>query len=772
MGEREHFQANQPRHRSPQRSESLLIVRITDREITHDSPFDCRIPLLLQPVVSPSGFRFRRFFFPFFSLSLLNTNLASQSFLLPCHVYSPLPPLLCTSVQQLLPQRDCAYQQRPPPDPVSPCPLPPTHRRHHHKETLPRRTPASSAHRPCSRRCVSPPCASPSLFSCQTRSFPSHNADDTRQSPITVRIKQEDRDDSQRPPQSPPQHNDPSRDSSATPTVQPSSKKRRVTLSGPPHGPTTRISPSAEQSTPVPVSPVVATLPAPDDAVPRDQPRPIHVKQQPKALMDQRRGSISAVMSSTGPNPMVSGSLLSRSPPRDQLTTSKLSRIGRISPSTISVGNRCAGNAVASGSQATSSSARPLTPPPLIVSNQQPLALTAAQNSAEPTSKAQQVTAAHSLPPPPISFARRRAAQPGGRKKKPADILISARGVGPSDPLAPVIQSAPPVADPGRFPMAIPRLPLVLNNAQSTRRVASNVPPTPTRFSLQATAAPLISSTARGIPSPPNLSVPIANTLVPPTPHALHHPGYTGDKSAFLAPFEVFYDALNDSKQLKSWLSDQLQKSNALMMSLKQQQEKMDEIVEDFVEKRTRVMGEEITMLRQRMESLEEALLAVRAEASARGQDGYGYPQSTKFHQNGIPPCPEASSSYRFPAPEQRRPDTIIKVTSPGREQEHQPSLSPPIEVTRRLSVCGTPAPQALHGSFALGGHNRRASGSQGSAKGTPPVRPQAIPERTTTGRQTDSRAASRPYYAGSYVNSNPPLVEGQVSSTRGSERS
>jgi hypothetical protein len=455
---------------------------------------------------------------------------------------------------------------------------------------------------------------------------------------------------------------------------------------------------------------------------------------------------------------MVSGSILSGSPPSD---TSNLARIGRVSPSAVSVVNRCAGNTVASGTQPTPSSARPLTPPPIIAS--QPPPLTSAQNQVDATSK-QQPAATHSLPPPPISFARRRAAQPGGRKKKPADILISPRGAGPSDPLAPVIQSAPPVADPGRFPMAIPRLPLALNNAQTTRRVPGNVPPTPTRFSVQGNATSSISSTARTIPSPPNLSVPIANTLVPPTPHALQHPGYSGDKSAFLAPFEVFYNALNDSKQLKSWLSDQLQRSNALMVSLKQQQEKMDETVEDLVEKRTRAMREEITMLRQRMESLEEAVLAVRTESSTREQDpGYGYTQSSKSQQNGAPPIVEPPSPYRFPTSEQRRPDAIIRVTSPGREQEHQSSLSPPMEVARRLSVSATTgrpeAPQAMHSSFSLGGHRRRPSGSQGSAKGTPSMRP--LGERSSTTRPTDSRSGSRPYYPGTYGNGNPLLIEG-----------
>ncbi|KAF8550828.1 hypothetical protein OG21DRAFT_366707 [Imleria badia] len=553
------------------------------------------------------------------------------------------------------------------------------------------------------------------------------DADASCQSPMAVRIKEEDRDD----PQSPPAL---SRDSSATPGAQPLSKRRRVTVS----------SASAEQATPIPTSPVVSTFSLPDDAAPRDQPRSILAKQPQKPLVDQRRASIS----STAQSPMVSGIVLSRSPPGDQLTTSKFARIGRVSPSVV---NRCAGNAVASGSQATATS-----PPPIIA--QQPPSLT----SVDPSSKQQQPPAVHSLPPPPISFARRRAAQSGGRKRKPADILISPRGAGPSDPLAPVIQSAPPVADPGRFPMAIPRLPLALNNAPTTRRVAGNVPPTPTRFSLQATAAPSISTTVRTIPSPPNLSVPIANTLVPPTPHSLHHPGYTGDKSAFLAPFEVFYDALNDSKQLKSWLSDQLQKSNALMVSLKQQQDKMDEIVEDLVEKRTRIMREEFTMLRQRMESLEEALLAVRAESST-DPPGYGYSQGTKGHQNGV--GTDTPSSYSFPAPEQRRPDPIIRISSPGREREHQLSLSPPVEVARRLSVSATTS-RPEHSPFSLGGHRRRPSGSQGSAKCTPPVRP--VAERST--RPTESRTAPRLYYPGTYGNGNSLVVEGQTMSRDGNK--
>ncbi|KAF8840760.1 hypothetical protein BDN67DRAFT_601124 [Paxillus ammoniavirescens] len=619
----------------------------------------------------------------------------------------------------------------------------------------------------------------------------SHNdVDDSHQSPKAVRIKEEDRDDLvQCPPRSPPQSNEIPQDSTPGPGAQPSLKKRRVTVSGTPHAPGTSVRPSVDQGASATMSPTVAGFPVTEDPTVREQIRPmLAVKQQQKALIEQRRGSAASVISPAGPSPMVPGSVPSRSPPEDHLSASKLAnlpRIGRHSPSAISGVNvnRCAGNTIAPGSQTTASSVRPLTPSPMIVPSQQ-LSTLSSQATAELASKGQQNALAHSLPPPPISFARRRAAQSGGRKKKPADILISPRGAGPSDPLAPVIQSAPPVADPGRFPMAIPRLPLVLSGAQSTRRVASNVPPTPTRFSIQNTAGPSISSTARTAHSPPTASVPIANSLVPPTPSALHHPGYTGDKSAFLAPFETFYHALNDSKQLKDWLSDQLQQSNALTQSLKQQEEKMADIVEDLVEKRTRVMQEEIIMLRQRMESLEEALLAVRAEASARGQNagGYGYPQGPKFPQNGIPPGPEPPSTYRFPAPEQRRSDIVKKVASPGKPQdkdkEHQQSPPAPVEAPRQLSVSATAGhselvrqhpgdsaqPQSSHSSFSS--HNIR--GAPSSAKGALSLRSQPISERSASIRQADQRSASRLYHPSSYGNSNSAIAEGHSSSRGG----
>ncbi|KAG1774833.1 hypothetical protein EV702DRAFT_956483, partial [Suillus placidus] len=454
--------------------------------------------------------------------------------------------------------------------------------------------------------------------------------DSGRQSPRVIRIKEEDDpDDSLIDSPSPPQITSPT-------VIPPSPKKRRVTVSGTTLPPST-VPSSSEVSHSTPITPVVITIPTAEDVQLRST-----LKQQ---LIEQRRPSFAAP---PGPSPMISAAInngtssssATYSPPEGSLAASKLSlpRLGRRSPNTAT---RSGSNTLASGNRATVQS-QPLTPPPMIVPSQQPLSLTANQPEVPPKSPP-----SNSLPPPPISFARRRAAQSGGRKRKPADILISPRGTHSSDSLAPVIQSAPPVPEFGRFPMALPRLPTALSGNQTARRVATNVPPTPTRFGLQHTIAPSVSApktvTTR---SPP--AIPIASSLVPPTPRALQHPGYSGDKSAFLAPFEVFYDALNDSKQMKNWLSEQLQKSNALLQSL----QKVDAVVEDLVEKRTRSIQEEMQGMRQRMDSLEEALRAVRAD-SARNQStsssGVGYPQS-KFQQNGLTSSgSEPSSSYRFP---------------------------------------------------------------------------------------------------------------------------
>ncbi|KAG2362115.1 hypothetical protein BDR07DRAFT_1485118 [Suillus spraguei] len=575
--------------------------------------------------------------------------------------------------------------------------------------------------------------------------------DSGRQSPRVVRIKEEDDpDDSLIDSPSPPQISSPI-------VIPPSPKKRRVTVSGTTLPPSTAPSSSEISiSHSTPITSAVITISTGEDVQLRST-----LKQQ---LIEQRRPSFAAppgpsTLLSAAINNGTSSSSATYSPPEGSLAASKLSlpRLGRRSPNTAT---RPSGNTLPSGSRATVQS-QPLTPPPMIVPSQQPLSLTASQNQPEAPLKS---PPSNSLPPPPISFARRRAAQSGGRKRKPADIVISPRGTHSSDSLAPVIQSAPPVPEFGRFPMALPRLPTALSGNQTTRRVATNVPPTPTRFGLQHTIGPSVSAPKTATTrSPP--AIPIASSLVPPTPRALQHPGYSGDKSAFLAPFEVFYDALNDAKQMKNWLSEQLQKSNALLQSL----QKVDAVVEDLVEKRTRSMQEEMQSMRQRMDSLEEALRAVRAD-SARNRSmsngGVGFSQS-KFHQNGLSSSgSEPSSSYRFPtttSTEQRR-----RVSPPSwgtdKDKDRAASRSPDTDRDRRMSasVARLEAPRSDQGQSQsqMPFSPFAATPSRGvvpaaNPKGTPPLRSQAVPgpERSNTLRQTQAdgtRPPGRMYYPGS----------------------
>lgn len=567
----------------------------------------------------------------------------------------------------------------------------------------------------------------------------SHDVDDSRQSPRGFRIKEEDeRDAPSVSPLSPTANEDVSDDSSPAPSAPPSPKKRRVTVSGPTQPFESTARPVLDHPASTPISPVIISLTNADEPNGRERSL-LTVKPQHKNIVEQHRESIPSVTQAS----FASGSS-GKSPPEDHLSASKptnIPRIGRRSPNEAANSSRSTGG----GSQ-TINSSQIFSPPPMIVPSQQPVSLNSSQVAAESSSKAHQSPNAHALPPPSISFTTRRTAQSGGRKKKPADILISPRATGPSDPLVPVVQSAPPVAD--RFPMAIPRLPFAINNAtQTTRRTASNVPPTPTRFALRDAATSSINSTGRtGTTSlsPPNVSVPIANSLVPHTPNALHHVGCPGDKSAFLAPFEMFYDALNGSKQLKGWLADQLQKSSALMQSLKQQQEKMDSTVEDLVEKRTRAMREEMAALRQRVESLEEAVQTSWGEGSTRA------PQT-----NGSEP----PIAYRFPPSDQRRSDFTKGVLSPDRLQDKEPQRSPPlIEASRRISISGgRPDPtrminvdggplQGSHPPFGPSGTHSRG-GPPGSSKGTPPLRSQAIPERSINVRQADPRPTTRLAY-------------------------
>jgi hypothetical protein len=338
------------------------------------------------------------------------------------------------------------------------------------------------------------------------------------------------------------------------------------------------------------------------------------------------------------------------------------------------------------------------------------------------------------LPFPPISFARRRA-DLFGCKKKPADILISPRDGQSSDSLQPAIQSAPPIPHAGqgnfqsaRLGMALPRLPPAMGATDNVRKVASNVPPTPTRlarFRPAAAATPMISNPRR---SPPAPSVPIATTLVPPTPASLQHPGYSGDKNAFLAPFELFYDALNDSKQLKSWLGEQLQRSNALVQNLTLQQEKLNETIEAAVEKRVNTMRAEMMTLRRRVEDLEETLRNTTPD-HRQGIDKSGGPGSAKGKQpirNGANYGPSESSTFGPSHEPPRHRSDAGRRPSPSWSQEwevrgHIPPppphsgdsdrhVSPPYDSRRLATVSASRLDPPRTRDLELSSHHQRAN--------------------------------------------------------------
>lgn len=481
-------------------------------------------------------------------------------------------------------------------------------------------------------------------------------------------------------------------------------KKRRVTVSGTPHPLNVDVRAPPDQNNPTPISPVVIGF-----TVMRDDPAAIEqvrsmitVKQKQKALIEQRRGSVAGIVSNAGGGtpPTTSGM-----PPGDERPPagkpSVSTRPARRSPN-AGIG---ASNARRNTTTNHGGNTRPPSPSPITVPSQQPPSVPS-QNTGG--------VGVNSLPPPPISFARRRAGQLGSSKKKPADIVISPRESHTQEQFQPLIQSAPPVPHAGqgafysgRFPMTLPRLPSAMGGGDNVRRIASgNVPPTPTRLSMLRNAPgnsihPIAGISGR---SPPSASVAIANTLVPPTPSSLHHPGYSGDKSAFLAPFEVFYDALNDSKQLKNWLSEQLQRSNTLMQTLTQQQEKLNETVDALVEKKVGGMRAEMAGLHRRVEELEGALRAATSTRSYSNPDNMtgGKGKGKQPQQNGSSPEPVPPKTYTFPpvAPVESslrvRPEPIRRLSSPGwgpdsrdhRDNMPESTKSSPVPFeARRLSI-------------------------------------------------------------------------------------
>ncbi|KAH9933256.1 uncharacterized protein BXZ73DRAFT_101216, partial [Epithele typhae] len=399
---------------------------------------------------------------------------------------------------------------------------------------------------------------------------------DERRSPRIVRIKEEAEYESL---PSPTARNAPSAPHDDA------HKKRRVTISGISHPINTDVRTPASDAAKS-ISPVVMGLPIPrDDAAAIEQVRSmLTIKQQQKELIQQRRGSTAGILSVAPPT--VSVNVVNApppppdgpQPPKQNPTTraggrSPKPNAGAIAPRRSIVGGTPLAN------RAHSPLARVPAHPDTSRSN---LRLPPHMRARVHTSPRTRTRCPRR---PSVSLAAGRPARSGG-KGKPADITISPRDAN-MDRLQPSVQSAPPIPRAG------------LNQGNTSKHTPGYDQPRPAhahpacmaRNPHPTTAGPStaagthhlgvgsISATATVGRSPPTTTVPIATTLVPPTPSAFARPQYASEKSAFLAPFEAFYDALADARTLKGWLHEQLQKSAALTQALQRQQEHVDELV-------------------------------------------------------------------------------------------------------------------------------------------------------------------------------------------------
>ncbi|KAH9038344.1 hypothetical protein EDB85DRAFT_2141870 [Lactarius pseudohatsudake] len=461
--------------------------------------------------------------------------------------------------------------------------------------------------------------------------------------------------------------------SAPSPQSQPSPKKRRTTVSGPSHLVDHASSNPTTSDTNATSPPIVIGMPAMarDDLNAEQVRSMLTVKRNQEALIEKRRGSLGAPLPSSS-QPSVSPAAVKPLP-----TSSR----GSARSPNMSVART-----------ARSSD------PPLNPAGSSPV-VTAAQS--QQTDFGANPPHPNSLPPPPISFAGRRAFKsPSSLKKKPADIVIS-----PRDPRTqPVIQSAPPQQG-GRFTaMALPSLPNV-QQPLGGRRIPGHVPPTPTRLTLRSNLA--ASSSTSSLAVPPPASVPIATMLVPQTPAVLNRADSGSQRSAFLAPFEAFYDALKDANELKTWLGEQLAKSQALQTGF-------EAAVDAAVERRVGGLREEVVRLQRRVEELEGTRCTEGAGPALWRRKSVANGELAAFAASTD--SPQLRETYTFPS------NPRAEEIAPGDESDVRETDSPaPTFDVRRQSISAVrmdpPPPQQQQ---QIDAHNSLSVKSPPSGRGVP----------------------------------------------------
>lgn len=501
------------------------------------------------------------------------------------------------------------------------------------------------------------------------------------------------------------------------PTADPPKKKRRVTVS-------TESAPDLRVNTDVPtpirqsheprsataISPLVVGFSVPrNDATSLEQVRTtLDIKVKQKAIIEQRRGSVSG----NGPEPYMPSIRESDGNPLPARTS----------------GNNTSKGYVQS-------------PPP--------------PGGAPPSSQNVQGPGTDpnfTLPPTP-GFARRRSML-SSRKAAPSELMIRPppQSQGQIAALAPLIQSAPPVPA-SRFRLAGGAAQETDRGVPSIRRSAQ-VPPAPATARLsKPNAIPRPSSgqvpmTATGATFRTNINVhpptpstsnvfqaPLAHSQVPPTPSSLRHAlnpaqpsassanARVAPKAAFLSVFENFYDQLADSRQLKGWLQDQVQRSNTLLQSLQGVEGRISSLVSEEVESRMKPMREEVDWLRSRVDELSDALLA------ANGDKGKGKGLSMNGEQVSRPAAPIRGPS----SPRLSDRDNTPSPTpyDPRRMTTSSTRLDPPPRVREDMGGGAfstrarprVPSPLVANAPLSGNAKERTANGSN-SANSDSPISP------------------------------------------------
>jgi hypothetical protein len=537
----------------------------------------------------------------------------------------------------------------------------------------------------------------PPLFLSRSSAYASNSASNST-SPHLGRVKTEHDDPGDDPPSHsrqprshpPSTQQDPASrsmpPSAPSPQSQPSPKKRRTTVSGPSHSADQVSTNPTSSDTKAASPPIVIGMPAMarDDLNAVEQVRSmLTVKRNQEALIEKRRGSLGA-------------------PPSSQPTVSPAA--GKPLPTSSRTSARSPNMNVARTVRAPD----PPGSSPVVTAGQ-----------IQQTDLATNSTHHNSLAPPPISFAGRRAFKsPSSLKKKPADIVIS-----PRDPLTqPVIQSAPPQQG-GRFTaMALPSLPNV-QQPFGGRRIPGNVPPTPTRLALRSNlAAP---SSTSGHAAPPHASVPISAMLVPQTPAVLNRADSSSQRGAFLAPFEAFYDALKDAKELKAWLGEQLAKSQALQTGF-------EAAVDAAVERRVGGLREEFARLQRRVEELEGTRSTEVSGSALWRRKSVANGELSAFTTSSD--NSQLRETYTFPS------NPRAEEISPSDDLDNRETDSPaPAFDVRRQSISAVRMdPPPPHQQHQVDAHNSLSVKSPPSGRGTarrtsyqpPQQQPQRVPSQ------------------------------------------